>query len=117
MLRPTPGVGLPPAEVRFTELRIEPWPDGRRLRVHVSLTPFQNKPDLEATILDEAGQEVSYASIIENAEQRFVFTMHIRAQTIRRTYRLVARVRYQDLGTVDEKSLTFDPLEKAGDAT
>ncbi len=55
MLRPTPGVGLPPAEVRFTELRIEPWPDGRRLRVHVSLTPFQNKPDLEAMILDEAG--------------------------------------------------------------
>ncbi len=113
MLRAAPGEGLPPAEVRFSELRVEPWPDGRRLRVHVSLTPFQQKPDLEATIFDAAGEEVSHASIIENAEPRFVFTMHIRAQTISVIYTLTAKVSYQELGTVDEKSLAYGPLEKA----
>ncbi len=115
MLRAVPGEGVPPGEVRLTELRVEPWPDGRRLRLHVSLTPFQQKPDLEATILDEGGKEVSHVSIIENADQRFVITMHIRSQTISGKYTLIAKVSYQDLGTVDEKSLTFDPLEKAGD--
>ena len=115
MLRRPAGDGLPPAEVRFTELRVEPWPDGQRLKVHVSLTPFQQKPDLEATIFNEAGQEVSHASIIESAEQRFVFTMHIRSQTVSGTYTLTASLSYQELGTIDEKSLTFTPRETADD--
>ncbi len=115
MLKTVPGEGVPPGEVRLTELRIEPWPDGRRLRVHVSLTPFQQKPDLEVTILDEGGKEVSHVTIIENADQRFVITMHIRTQTISGKYNLIAKVSYQDLGTVDEKLLTFEPSEKTGD--
>jgi hypothetical protein len=115
MLRPAHGEGLPPAEVRFEELRVEPWPDGRRVKVHVSLTPFQQKPDLEATIFDEAGNEVSHASIIETAVMRFVFTMHIRTQEVAGTYTLSAKVSYQDLSTVDERILTFDLQENAGD--
>ncbi len=115
MLKSVPGERLPPAEVRFRELRVEPWPDGRRLKVHVSLTPFQQKPDLEATIFDEDGKEVSHASIIENAETRFVFTMHIRAQTVTGAYTLIAKVSYQDFGTVDEKTLTFESKENTDD--
>ena len=107
MLRRPPEDGLPPAEVRFTELRVEPWPDGRRLRVHVTLTPFQQKPNLEASIKDEAGREVSYASVIETAVNRFVFTMHIRSQAVGGTYTLTASLNYPDLGTIDEKSISF----------
>ncbi len=111
MLRRPPADGLPPDKVRFTELRVEPWPDGRRLRVHVTLTPFQQKPNLEATIKDEAGHEVSYASIIETAEFRFVFTMHIRSQAVGGTYILTASLNYQDLGIIDEKSISFSTQE------
>ncbi len=115
MLKHEPGVGLPPTEVRIRELRVEPWPDGRRIKVHMSLTPFQQKPDLEAAIFDAAGKEVSHASIIENAERQFVFTMHVRSQVVGGDYNLNVKVSYQDLGTVDEKSLTFTLQENAGD--
>ncbi len=115
MLRAAPGVGLPPDAVRFTELRVEPWPDGQRLRVHVALTPFQQKPDLEAAIVSEDGQEVSHANIIENADQRFVFTMHIRGKAASASYTLTARILYQELGTVDERSVTFTLQPNAAD--
>ena len=75
------------------------------------LTPFQQKPNLEASIKDEAGHEVSYASIIETAENRFVFTMHIRSQTVGGTYILTANLNYPDLGTIDEKSISFTTQE------
>ena len=117
MLRRPPVDGLPPAEVRFTELRVEPMPDGRRLRVHVTLTPFQQKPNVEASIKDESGREVSYANIIETAEFRFVFTMHIRSKAVSGTYILTTGLNYQDLGIIDEKSISFStqasPDEKA----
>ena len=32
-------IPLPPEEVRIRELTAEPWPDGRRVRVYVELTP------------------------------------------------------------------------------
>ncbi len=115
MLKPAPGEGLPPAEVRIRELRVEPWPDGRRLKVHLSLTPFQQKPDLEAAVFDAAGNAVSHANIIENAEIKFVFTMHIRSQKVGGNYTLSVMVNYQDLGTVDEKSQAFTLRENAGD--
>jgi len=104
----------PPANVRFTELRVEPWPDGKRVRVHVSLTPFQQSPNLDAVISDAAGNEVAHSSIIEIADVRFVFTMHIRSQTASAQYSLVARLGYEDIGAVEERSITFE-AEESGD--
>jgi hypothetical protein len=98
----------PPQEVRFTELRVEPWPDGRRVRVHVSLTPFQKNPNLEAVISDPAGNEVAHANIIETAEVRFVFTMHIRGEDVGGFYTLSANLNYGEIGHVDSRSFTFE---------
>ncbi len=98
----------PPAEVRFTELRVEPWPDGRRIRVHVSLTPFQKNPNLEAAITDANGREVSRASIIETADVRFVFTMHIRSEDVGGVYTLSANLNYEETGQVDARSFNFE---------
>jgi len=98
----------PPAEVRFTELRVEPWPDGRRVRVHVSLTPFQQNPNLEAVIFDDQHEEVARASVVEAADPRFVFTLHIRSQEVGGSYLISASLSYPDLGQVDERTYSFE---------
>ena len=103
-----------PSDVRFTELRVEPWPDGRRVRVHVSLTPFQTNPNLDAVINNNVSEEVAHSSIIEIADVRFVFTMHIRSQNVKGQFTLVARLSYEDIGTVEERSVTFE-TEEIGD--
>jgi hypothetical protein len=106
-----PPDSLPPPEVRFIELRVEPWPDGRKVRVHVSLTPFLKNPDLEMVITNQGGKEVSRVSIIENADDRFVFTMHLRISDESGIFTLSGTLLYQDIGKVDQRTISFEIQE------
>lgn len=106
---------VPPAEVRLTELRVEPWPDGRRVRVHLTLTPFQQYPSLEAVIRQADDRPVASTSIIESIEDRIVFTMHLRAPAAGVPYHLTATVHYPEIGVVDKRSISFEVHPAAGE--
>ena len=97
---PTGTPGLPAPEVRITELRIAPWPDGNRIRVHVNLTPFESRPSLELTVFDPQGEEVASALILETMLPRIVITLHIRPAEADVEYQLRANLFYEDIGTV-----------------
>lgn len=97
---------LPPTEVRFLDVHVEPWPDGKRVRVHVSLTPFQERPNLLITITTPTGEEVCSANIIESMEDRFVFTLHLRGEPVDE-YTLDTQILYAEHGVVDRRGLTF----------
>ena len=43
---------LEPKAIRILDLRAEPYPDGRRLRVALDLTPFQLRPNIELLLTD-----------------------------------------------------------------
>ena len=46
-----PQVGrLPPEVTRILDLRVESYPDGKRVRVRLELTPFQQRPYIELTL-------------------------------------------------------------------
>jgi hypothetical protein len=102
-----PEDALPPPEVRFSELRVEQWPDGQRVRVHVGITPFQQRLDLEATIFDASGNEIANTLIIETLENRLVFTMHLPPDASGQELTLKAVLSYRDIGTVDEGKVSF----------
>jgi len=72
-------IPLPPEEVRIRELTAEPWPDGRRVRVYIELTPFQTRPNGEINITNEEEQEVASVSFIETIDPKMQFTLHLRA--------------------------------------
>jgi hypothetical protein len=71
-------VPLPPDEVRLRALRAEPYPDGRRVHVFVETDPFQQKPSLEVTVTNAAGQAVAQASVVETPLRKLEFTLHLR---------------------------------------
>ena len=107
-----PEGALPPGEVRFSELHIEPWPDGRRIRVHFTITSFQAPPNLLVTVIDSQGIEVANVSIIEFIEEMMTFTLHLRSnEKISGKYLLIANINYQDFGVVDEYKLEFETSE------
>jgi len=103
--------GKPPSEVRVTSLRAEPWPDGRRIRVLVTVTPFLERPDVTAFIYDEAGEEVSTINIVETMDVRMAFTMHIRSPQVSGRYTLSVALSYQAAGEVDRQSIQFETEE------
>jgi hypothetical protein len=91
---------MTPEETRITELAAEPYPDGYRLRVNISMTPFQTRPHIEVTVKDAAAQEVASVSVVEPMSWKLEFTMHLRGE-LNNPYTLEARLFYPD-GPSDE---------------
>lgn len=107
---------LPPAKTRLLDLRAEPDPDGKRMRVALDLTPFQQRPYIELSLTDSTGNEVATASIVEPVGWKLELTLHIRkAGATAGTYTLTAILSYPELDEVDRHSLTViipAPIEK-----
>jgi hypothetical protein len=74
-------VPLPPNEVRIRDLKVEPWPDAKRLRVYLEVDPFQRRPNADLTLLDQDGRELSSVSIIESMTRKMELVMHVRGDT------------------------------------
>src|SRR5690242_6598022 len=98
---------MPPSQVRILDLHAEPWPDGRRVRDHLELTPFEEKPNVDLDITNAAGQPVASASIVETLIPKLVITMHLRGTDPTGSYALHATVFYPDADPVDRSTVPF----------
>jgi hypothetical protein len=100
--------GLPPKEMRLLEMRAELWPNqANRVRIHLEITPFLERPNLQITISRPDGREVSSIHIIETIESRMTFTMHLKGEVEEGPLHLKANLFYPDTGIVDEKNEIF----------
>lgn len=101
---------FPPESVRLLDLRAEPYPDGRRVRVGLELTPFLQRPSLELELTDSQGHSCGSASLIEPMGWKLELTLHIRAQQSPPLHplTLTAILLYADLGETDRRQITFD---------
>jgi hypothetical protein len=108
-----PEDGLPPQEVRFTELRAEPWPDNsHRVRIHLQITAFLERPNIEVIILGPDGKKDSSIDIIETIDERMTFTIHLKGDQAIGTFTAEASLYYPDHGVVDKKSISFEAAEQ-----
>ncbi|MEW6569026.1 MAG: hypothetical protein AB1449_12845 [Chloroflexota bacterium] len=106
LLEPT-EIPRPPEEVRFRRVRAEPYADGARVRLKVSLTPFQQRPNIEITVRDEAGQEVASTTIIENLDPNLSLTLHLSTSSSPGAYSARLLLRYPDREPVDQAVVSF----------
>lgn len=98
---------LPPEEVRIESLEVQPFGDGRRLKVQVHLTPFQIPPSIDLVINKQDLEEVASTSIIGAGSPRMALVMHLRLQDASGRYSLVASASYEEHGEVDRKQVDF----------
>lgn len=99
---------VPPEEVEVREIRAEPMPDQRRVKVHIELTPFQRRPTLAVAILDQDDARLASATIIESIDHILEFTMHLRGKVPSGEYRLKVAAGYeQDQDPVHVKEVNF----------
>jgi len=88
------AVPVPPDEVRILDLKIEPWSDGRRIRVYVELTPFQKKPHGDIVIQDAVGNPVASTSFIEAITPWIEMTLHLRSLDPTGQYKAIVTLFY-----------------------
>jgi hypothetical protein len=103
-----PEDAVPPAEVRFEELRAEPLGDPQKVRIYIKVTPFQVQPSIRAAIHNAAGEAVVNASIIETMQHHMVLTLHLRLPDPSGAYKLAAELYYEDLGVIDKSETSFE---------
>lgn len=74
-----PGLPLlPPDQVRIERVRAVLYPDRRRVRVEVDITPFRERPNLEIAIRNDAGKVVAATSVVAAMAFHPAFTLHLR---------------------------------------
>jgi hypothetical protein len=71
-------------DIRIVGLVLEPYPDGRRVRVAVRLTPFApaDRPNLDIRAFNADNTEVSSLSIIEMVQHALAVTVHLRERSV-----------------------------------
>lgn len=96
-----------PEETRFLEVRAEPYPDGSRLRLHVRLTPFEQRPDIDIAVFNEEGEEIGSTTVVQAFLPILSLTMHLRPSPGVRECLARLLLRYPELETVDERQVRF----------
>jgi hypothetical protein len=76
--RDSSEIPLPPEDVRILHLQADPWPEGRRVRVLIEITPFQKRPSGELSVIDDQGNEVANLTFIETIDPKMELTLHLR---------------------------------------
>jgi|SRR5688572_18624667 hypothetical protein len=110
----------PRAEVRFVDIAVRPYPDGRRMKLHFSLTPFRERPSVDMAVTNAMGDEVATLHLIEAMDDQFDFTVHLRGPEPRGEHQLRLVLFYTESDepgaarqVVDERTATFDPTQAA----
>lgn len=97
---------LPPNEVHFVELSVEPWEDNNRFKVFVKISEFSTPPNLNFYFSDTNNSIISEVTLIENVDKEFVFTMHLRNYSGQKDLLLTGEIFYQnEIGVVNRKSI------------
>ena len=67
-----------PEKVEIVEMQARPLPDGRRVVVQVTLTPFIEQPSFDVTLLRPDGTPEHTLSVVHAMERTTALTMHLR---------------------------------------
>ncbi len=66
------------ADMRFEAVSVQPYADGRRVKLQFKFPPFVDRPNVDAWVTNADGHVVGALSLIEAMEQDFDFTLHLR---------------------------------------
>jgi len=101
-------VPRPPEAVKIESLNARVYPDRRRVRVDVKVTPFLECPNLEFNVINAEGQEVASLSIIESMDHIFEMTVHLRGPQPSGRHTLHGELFYNPEESRRTKEITFE---------
>ena len=106
-------IPLPPEKVHIRNFRASLYPDGRRVRVYLEISPFLQRPSGEVIIYDEAGDVISSVNIIETVDPRLELTIHLRKVSLGN--HTIRAILFYDAGSeeTEEHDSPYHPQNRA----
>lgn len=100
----------PPNEIFIEVLEVNPYPDRSRVRVHIVVTPFQQRPNLLLALYNADRQLVREINVIETMHADMEFTLHLqRGTNPAGDYSLTADLFYETRNPVqDQRTVEFE---------
>lgn len=83
-------------DVRIEELMVEPYPDGDRVRLKITVTPFFVKPNLSIVVTNSVGETVAATEVLEVMSPRNELTLHLRGERIEGDHTLRATLYFDE---------------------
>lgn len=83
-------------EVRIEEINIEPYPDGDRVRLKITVTPFVVRPNLSIIVTNSVGETVASTEVLEVMSPRNELTLHLRGERIEGDHTLRATLYFDE---------------------
>lgn len=102
-----------PEETHILKMEATPYPDGRRVRLNLEITPFQVRPHIEIWVTNAEGEEVASTSIIEPMSWKVELTLHLRDGGGHNPYTAEALLFYPDGPQDAPRILTFEAVSSA----
>ncbi|MDX2162579.1 MAG: hypothetical protein SF162_14745 [bacterium] len=110
---------LPKADVRIEKVELFPYPDRFRVYVHITVSLFQERPNLLLAVRDSENRIAAELSIIETMHHDMEFTMHLRGRDdTAGTYTFTADLFYETRNPPQDRRVeTFEipPADEPGD--
>ena len=88
-------VPLPPREVRIIEAAARPSPDGYRVALSLTLTPFLEYPNLEVVLFRPDGEVERSLTIVGAMERQVLVTLHVKQPVPGGIYRVQIELIYE----------------------
>jgi hypothetical protein len=89
-------IPLPPNDVKILDFKATPYQDGRRVKVYIEVTPFQKRPNIELTVVNQNSNPVAEVNIIESMTRKIELTIHLREPEPSGAYQVYAVVFYTE---------------------
>jgi hypothetical protein len=101
---------LAPGDTHLLDLRAEPYPDGKRLQIHLELTPFQQRPYLDLTLTDSTREVIAPTAVVEPVAYKFDHTLQIRKPFATRNapYKPAVILSFSNLGEIGHCDLNVE---------
>ena len=103
---------LPPNEVHIERIVAKPYPDGTRLQITITLSPFLEKPNLAISVTDKDAATLVTAEVLEPISITTELTLHIRTKYPDSIHTLTVDLYYEENEYQDTKSMDFYPTEQ-----
>ncbi len=72
------GAPQPKDEIRIESLKATPYRDRFRIHAEISVTPFQERPNLLLVLRDADGNSINELDVIATMHAEMEFTIHLR---------------------------------------
>ena len=101
---------LPKDKVHIASVEAHPYPDGTRVQVAITLSPFLEKPNLAISITDQNNDVLVSAEILEPISITTEITLHIKPTSPQHIHTLTVNLYYEEAEPQDSKTVDFHPI-------